>query len=660
MRSNLYFLSLSLLTVATCFSPALAAEVLIEAAPGAEYSEEGTSWADVTTSRGDTKARVMKASPDGTLVGSAIFSALIPEDGKYAVSIAWPAKVANAKGIQVSVKEGNATLLSRRITVSSEAGTDASVDGFREVGLLELKKGQQLSVAVEPTPQTAAARTDAPLALALDALRIASPGAPVSAAMPFEGAPPSAPIADVEDPFAVAPAAGVVTTPKAAPAPVEADDPFATTTTVGGPARPAPSKPASEVEDPFAVAPPAKPAATEVEDPFAVGGPTKPAVVSPAPEVEDPFAVAAPAKAAAPAVTEVEDPFAMIDPPKAAAPIAADVEDPFAVAAPGAAKPPVADVDDPFAVASAAKPSVPAVPEADDPFAVAPTPPSVPKATATDDPFLPATGRIELPPKPAVDADDPFASPPVVSTDPPKATVPVAAPPPILPADDPFAIDGGTPVNDPVAADPFASPEAALARGASDSPLPAGSAGDVFATNTTPVAPAPTPSSSAIVRDGGRAAAPGLVAENPFGETASAAVATPSPTPAAVVRTPAPAAPPEEVPFEASRTIEEAVKKAAVSSKPIVVLFSGDSLASRNFEKLLRTPEVARQLAAFEIVQLDYRENRPVAKKYAVPSFPYIVVLNKSGFTLGHVRAHRTSASLVQQLSPFTQRLRIE
>lgn len=99
-----------------------------------------------------------------------------------------------------------------------------------------------------------------------------------------------------------------------------------------------------------------------------------------------------------------------------------------------------------------------------------------------------------------------------------------------------------------------------------------------------------------------------------------------------------------------------AAKAAAVQSgRPVLLLFSGDNFASEQFESILATDRVRSELARFEFVRLDYRDNRPLARRYAVDRYPYTVVLNPAGYTVGHVAPILEPDELARELTTYTQ-----
>jgi hypothetical protein len=125
---------------------------------------------------------------------------------------------------------------------------------------------------------------------------------------------------------------------------------------------------------------------------------------------------------------------------------------------------------------------------------------------------------------------------------------------------------------------------------------------------------------------------------------AQARMAAPEPTPEQLV----------DLDFHSS--IDQAKEAARQSGKPVLIFFSGESTQANSFERLMRQKNVADKLDEFELVRINYRENRPLAREYAVTSFPYIVVLNRLGYTIGHVLPKREADPLITELSTFTQR----
>ncbi len=121
------------------------------------------------------------------------------------------------------------------------------------------------------------------------------------------------------------------------------------------------------------------------------------------------------------------------------------------------------------------------------------------------------------------------------------------------------------------------------------------------------------------------------------------------------VVTPA-AEPPQLADLDFHSSIAQAKEAARETGKPVLILFSGDSTQANTFERLMRQERVADKLDEFELVRITYRENRPLAREYAVTSFPYIVVLNRLGYTIGHLLPKREADPLISELSNYTQR----
>lgn len=218
-----------------------------------------------------------------------------------------------------------------------------------------------------------------------------------------------------------------------------------------------------------------------------------------------------------------------------------------------------------------------------------------PAAVDEPNPF----GGEKLPPQPA----DPFAE----ATPPTQPIAPVAPAPVAAPADDPFATDQGKmldPLAKPAAPiSPFNESGSPAAPVAAAAPLPVPAAAPVAA-----AAPAPVMESTALL---------------PYAESLEAALAT-----------------------------------AKKDGKSVLLIFSGDAVSSENFEKLLAGPEVsAKIMKNFVPVRVDYRTSAELAQKYAVRRQPYAVVINKWGFTAGHVPPTASTRNLLTSLAPFMLKL---
>ncbi|MCC5876638.1 MAG: hypothetical protein JJU11_10510 [Candidatus Sumerlaeia bacterium] len=279
-----------------------------------------------------------------------------------------------------------------------------------------------------------------------------------------------------------------------------------------------------------------------------------------------------------------------------AAPPRPDQDTPFE--APG-----LEEVDDPFAVPE----------EGDDPFAVT--------EEDLEDPFAVTEEEVDDPfaVPPADEVDDPFAVPPAVETDDPFAV------PPADEVDDPFAV--ADEVDDPFAVseedleDPFAVVEEVE---------------DPFAVPADP--------------------------EDPFRDDAPAVAQptpTPAPTPAPTPR-PTPQPTPEpvvlvEVDYHSS--LEAAKSAASESGRRVLVVFTGEGRRASEFDEAFRHPDMEGILNDFEIVTIDYRTNRQLARRYSVRQFPYIVVLSSRGFTEDHIIGHGDHQVLHDRLLPHTLRI---
>lgn len=264
------------------------------------------------------------------------------------------------------------------------------------------------------------------------------------------------------------------------------------------------------------------------------------------------------------------------------------------------AAPPTPEADTPF--------EVPDLEEVDDPFAVSEEvddPFAVPPADEVDDPFAAP---------PAEEVDDPFAVPPADEVD-----DPFAAPETV---DDPFAV--ADEVDDPFAVteeeveDPFAVVEE------TEDPfaVPA-EPEDPFRREDVPVVqPTPTPSPTPV-------ATPRV---------------TPQPTPEPVVL----------IDVDYHPTLDDAKAAARQSGKRVLVLFTGEGRRASEFDEAFRHPDMESILGDFEIVAIDYRTNRALARRYSVRQFPYIVILSSRGFTEDHIIGHGDRNVLSERLLPHT------
>jgi hypothetical protein len=243
----------------------------------------------------------------------------------------------------------------------------------------------------------------------------------------------------------------------------------------------------------------------------------------------------------------------------------------------------------------------------------------------------PATAPFVIDDLPMPEVDDPFLAPPEV--DDPFAEPDVADDPFEVPVvDDPFAIPmvedpfGVTALEDPFA-DPFGDP------------------------STVAATPAPTeaPVDSAP--------------EDPFamGVSQPAPVVLATPTPA-----PTPAPTPRMMPLPTPDVVKladlsyhpslDAARQAArESGRRILIVFTGETRRAQEFDEAFRHPEVAAILGDFELVSIDYRTNRELARQFAVRDFPYVVVVNSMGYTEDHLLVSGNRAVLLDRLRPYTQ-----
>ena len=373
-------------------------------------------------------------------------------------------------------------------------------------------------------------------------------------------------------------------------------------------------------------------------------GTTVAAVPTTAPGTQ-PIAIQADTMAAVPTVTPAptpaveDDPFANVETPAApttgaTASSGATTDSPFLD--PDSAAGTSDAVSDPFAGTSGGT----TAPDDDFSGAAASAPGSTDGTSAAPaDPFASATETSDAP-------GDPFASSTSSAT----------------PAD-PFA-PTATPAA--VSSDPFASSASNAAAGNVADPFAPGSSG-----TAAPDDPfAPTAPASGVAETESPFIVPGSstasTEDDPFANPVTAA-ATPAPTPvvgtegnvATEVNTQFLNTAVQEQPIDLAfrPTIEEAVAAAKESDKRVIVLFSGDSAQAKSFERLLSSDPLDPTMAEFEIVRVDYRQNRPLASKYAVRNFPYIVIVNKYGYTEAHVLPTTSAERLAQQLQPYTQRL---
>ncbi len=105
-------------------------------------------------------------------------------------------------------------------------------------------------------------------------------------------------------------------------------------------------------------------------------------------------------------------------------------------------------------------------------------------------------------------------------------------------------------------------------------------------------------------------------------------------------------------------TLEDAIAAARERRTAVLILFSGDTHRARRFEEVLASEEVSNWLLnEFELYRIDYRQNRPFAHSYHVRRFPYMVILNRFGFTVGHAIPVEDPNLLLERLAPHKQTL---
>lgn len=150
--------------------------------------------------------------------------------------------------------------------------------------------------------------------------------------------------------------------------------------------------------------------------------------------------------------------------------------------------------------------------------------------------------------------------------------------------------------------------------------------------------------------------------QDPFARGPQQPVATPEPLDPALAFTNAPAPTTATASgdvlaeMDKMTSVEQAREKAVAEKKPIFLYFGGESAQAERFERTLNNPAVAEKLGDFILMRVDYRDNRDLASKFAVTSFPYVVILNEMGYTVGHVLPVTNANNLVRSLEPFTLR----
>lgn len=624
MRVNRPVFAVTMLAASLMASTAAvrAAEVVARAASASNdtYEEVAGTWADSATASKvaglpEGKARALQANAEGKVIGAAVFKLKVPEAGKYFLDLAYP-ESANAQDAAVQIT-GTSEPLLRFVDMAPAPDEKSMSDKWVRVASFDAVGAGEVQVRIEPNLESKPVVEGQPFLLAVDSVRLTTDDTGVvNAAVVTEAASSTGSAA----PAAAADAAAL--------APGE-DSPFAAAASAGAAAdspfeMPDGSKAAAE---PAAAAAPAAPAAAAApdDDPFAAAG-EKPKDADP---FAEPVAGAASAPAAAPAqpavvaVSSGDTPFEGSSP-------AEKVDDPFASAPESAA---------PAAVASAPAASAPAA--SADPFA----------EPGTDSAFQPAGSVIKSETSSPFDtasagstaaaSSDPFAT--AAEAAPVEVAAVAAAPAPAAaaPGYDPFATNVGS-SGTSTGADPFAvsgaQPPAETSAAAPTSPT----AVNPFVEGAAPGAANAMPSGSSP--SGSAFAAP----------AGSAPFAPMEATPEAA----APAAeevsePAVDLPFKSS--IQDALDAAKKTDRPVLILFTGASAQATAVESTMSRPKVAQELGSFELVKVDYRANRALARKYAVKSYPYVVIMNKHGYTQGHMIPTAQEDALIQKLTPFVQ-----
>ncbi|MCC6547356.1 thioredoxin family protein [Candidatus Sumerlaeota bacterium] len=181
---------------------------------------------------------------------------------------------------------------------------------------------------------------------------------------------------------------------------------------------------------------------------------------------------------------------------------------------------------------------------------------------------------------------------------------------------------------------------------------PAAAQDDPFADNKGTLDPlarpanAPNPAAPAI--------APNDVA-NPFNDSSMPAASMMSaPKPASPGAPPAAATTTTEEIIPWAPSLDAAIQQAKLEKKGVLLVFSGDTPTWSGFATALNSDTVASRIQKnFIPVKVDLKSNDAVAKKFSVKRAPYIVVLNKFGYTAGHVQPSSDPNSLLALLNPF-------
>ena len=98
-------------------------------------------------------------------------------------------------------------------------------------------------------------------------------------------------------------------------------------------------------------------------------------------------------------------------------------------------------------------------------------------------------------------------------------------------------------------------------------------------------------------------------------------------------------------------SVEEALATSARDGRRVLVVFTSEKKASRDFERNVATDaEVAAAMSYYVPVRVDVRQDPALAERHAVPQTPYAVVLDSRGFTRAHVSGLQDKARLMRDL----------
>lgn len=104
--------------------------------------------------------------------------------------------------------------------------------------------------------------------------------------------------------------------------------------------------------------------------------------------------------------------------------------------------------------------------------------------------------------------------------------------------------------------------------------------------------------------------------------------------------------------IEWAGTYEEGKSKSSSSKRPMVVIFYSDNPESEAFSlNVLAQPKVAEALNRAVPVRLRMSDNRDRAAEMRVFQTPYAVVLDKFGFTEGHISERKDAGAFLEQLN---------